>query len=88
MSMYSLDSDGEDSNFPLNRSSTIVLHDAPLLMHMEEVHSSPITEKVPSERHSVIQEEDHPSSYNIEEIFGSFTFTFTKRKSVKRELGK
>ena len=43
MSMYNLDSSEEDSKFISNRSPTIVLHDAPLLMHMEEVHSSPIT---------------------------------------------
>ena len=34
MSTYSLDSSGEDSDFPSNRSPTIVLHDAPLLMHI------------------------------------------------------
>jgi hypothetical protein len=66
MSMYSLDSNGEDSNIPSNRSPTYVLHPAPLPMHMEEVHSSPIIEKVSCERHYVIQEEDHPSGYNIE----------------------
>ena len=63
--MYNLDSDGEDSDVPSNQSPAVVLHDASLPMHMEEVHSSPVTEKVPSERHYVIQEEDHPSSYNI-----------------------
>ena len=35
MSMYILDLDGEDSNVPSNQSPTIVLHDAPLPMHME-----------------------------------------------------
>ena len=45
-------------------------------MHLEEVHSSPVTEKIPSERNLVVQEEDHPSSYNIEEIFDAFTFNF------------
>ena len=45
-------------------------------MHVEEVHSSPITEKVSFERCSVIPKEDHPSSYNIEEIFGAFTLNF------------
>ena len=32
----------------------------------EEVHSSPTTDKIPSERHLVIQEEEKPSSYNME----------------------
>ena len=36
------------------------------------------------ERHSMIQEEDHPSSYNIEEIVGSFTFNLC-RKEVSRK---
>ena len=62
------------------QTPTIVIHDAPLPMHMEEVHSSPITEKVPSERHSVIQEEDHPSSYNIEEIFDAFIFNLCRKE--------
>ena len=54
ISMYNLDSDGEDSYVPSNQSPTVVLHDAPLPAHMEEVHSSPITKKVLSERHSMI----------------------------------
>ena len=72
MSMYSLDSDGEDSDVPSSQYPTIVLHDAPLPMHLEEVHSSPIMEKVLFERNYVIQEEYHPSSYNIKEIFSAF----------------
>ena len=85
MSMYSPDLDGEDSDGPSNRSPTIVIHDAPLPLHMEEVHSSPITEKVPFERHFVIQEEDHPLSYNIEEIYDAFTFNLhMKEVSWKR----
>ena len=73
MLMYNLDSDGEYSDVLSHRSPTVIIPDAPLLMHLEEVHGSPVMEKVPFERNSVIQE-DHPSSYNIEEIFGSFTF--------------
>ena len=65
MSIYILNSDEEGSYGLSNQSPTIVIHDAPLPLHMEEVHSSPITEKVLSERHFLIQEEDHPSSYNI-----------------------
>ena len=43
MSMYSLDLDKEYSNVPSHRSPTVILHDAPLPMHLEEVHSSPVT---------------------------------------------
>ena len=53
-------------------------------MHVEEVHNSPITKKVLFERHSVVQEEDHPSNNNIKEIFGSFTFNL-HRKEVSRK---
>ena len=41
MSMYNLDSDKEDLYVPSHRSPTFILHDAPLLMHLEEVYSSP-----------------------------------------------
>jgi hypothetical protein len=49
-------------------------------MHLKEVHSSPITEKIPFERNSMIQEEEHPSSYNIEEIFDAFKFNLYKKE--------
>jgi hypothetical protein len=54
-------------------------------MHLEKFHSSPIIEKVFSERYSSVQEEDHPSNYNIEEIFGSFTFIL-EWKEVSRKI--
>jgi hypothetical protein len=66
MSMYSLDSDKSDSSVPYHQSLIVILHDAPLPMHLEEVHSSLVMKNIPSERHSVIQEEDHPSNYDIE----------------------
>ena len=49
-------------------------------MHLEEVHSSPAMKKIQSERYSMIQEEDHPSSYNIEEIFYAFTFNLCRKE--------
>ena len=80
MSMYNLDSNKEDSDVPSHRSTTLILQDAPLLVHLEEVHSSLVMEKIPSKRHSVIQEEEHPSIYNIEEIFDAFTFNLYKKE--------
>ena len=65
MSMYNLDSDKEDLEVPSHRSPTLILQDAPLPMHLKEVHSSPVIEKIPSEGHSVIHDEKNPSSYNI-----------------------
>ena len=78
--MYSLDSEKQYLNGPSCRSHIDIIHDAPLPMHLEEVHSSPITEKVPSKRNSVIKEEYHPSSYNIEEIFDAFTFNLCRKE--------
>ena len=80
MSMYNLDSDGDDSDGPSNFYPTIVIHNALLPLHMEEVHSSSIMEKVSSKMHFVIQEEDHPSNYNIEEIFGAFTVNLCRKE--------
>ena len=80
MSMYNLDSDREYLDVPSHQYPTIVIHDSPLPMHMEEVHSSPIMEKFMSKRHSVIQEEDYPFSYNIEEMFGTFKFNICKKE--------
>ena len=54
MSMYSLDSDREDSEVPSHRSLTLI--EDPLPEHLEEVHSSPVMDKVPFERHSIIHE--------------------------------
>ena len=55
-------------------------------MYLEEVHSSPIMENIPYKRNLVIQEEDHPSSYNIEEIFLMPSLSiFVERKSIGRE---
>jgi hypothetical protein len=88
MSMYNLDSNGEYSYFPSNQSPTIVLHDSPLPMHMQEVHSSPITEKVPYERNYVDQGEDHLLSYNIEEIFGAFTFNLHGKEVSRKTVMK
>ena len=57
-------------------------------MHVEEVHSSPITEKVLPGIHSMVQEEDHPSSYNVEEIFGSFTFNLHRNEFSQKRVKK
>ena len=86
--MYSLDSSQEGLEFLSSHTPTIVRHDTPLLMHEEEIDNSPITKKFPSKTHSVVLQEDHPSSYNIEKIFGSFTFNLHRRKSTEKGLGK
>ena len=85
-SMYSLDLDKEDSHVPSHRSPTVVLHDASLPMHLEEFHSSSVTEKISFERHLVINEEDHPPIYSIEEIFDAFTFNLCKLEVSRKRV--
>ena len=60
MSMFSLDSNREDSKVPSRQSPTLI--EAPLPEHLDEVHSSLVIEKIMSERHLVIHEEESPSS--------------------------
>lgn len=60
-----LNLDQEDLDVPSHQFPTLIIQDSPLLMLLKELHSSPFTKKIPFERHSVIQEEEHPSSYNI-----------------------
>ena len=88
ISMYSLDSGEEGSEFLSSHTPTVVRHDTPLPMHEEEIDSSPISKKVPFERHSTVPEENHPSSYNIEEIFGSFTFKLHRREESWKRVRK
>ena len=84
MSMYSLDSDREDSKVPSRRYPTLI--EDPLPEHLEEVHSCPVTEKILSERNSVMHEEENPLSYNIEEIFEAFTFNIYKKKVSQKRV--
>ena len=86
MYMYNLDSDKEDSNVPSHQSPTFILQDAPLPMHLEEAHSSLVMENIPSERYLIIQEQENPSSYNIEEIFDAFTFNFYKKEVSRKRV--
>ena len=84
--MHNLDSDKEYSDVPSHRSPTLILQDGPLPVHLEQVHSSPVIEKDPSEMRSVIQEEEHPSNYNIEEMFDAFTFNLYKKEVSRKRI--
>ena len=39
-----------------------------------------------SERNLITQEEEHPSSYNIEEIFDAFTFNLYKKEVSHKKI--
>ena len=84
MSMYNLDFDREDLEVSSRRSPTLI--EAPLPKQLEEVHSSPVTEKIPYEGHSMIHEEENPSSYNMEEIFNAFTFNLYKEEVSQKRI--
>ena len=48
--------------------------------HVEEVHSSPITENFSYEMNYMVPEEDRPSIYNIKEIYGALTFNLHRKE--------
>ena len=55
---------------------------------MLEVHSSLTMDKFLSERHSKVKEEEEedPSSYNIDEIFEAFTFNLFKKEVNQKRI--
>lgn len=83
--MYSIDFDRESLEVPSRQSPTLIKDQIP--DKHEEVHSSPTTDKIPSERHSKIQEEEEdPLSYNIKEIFEAFTFILFKKEVNRKRV--
>ena len=82
--MYSIDYDREDLELPSHWYPTLI--EAKILENREEVNSSPTIENNPYERHSIIQEEENPTSYNIEEIFEAFTFNLYKEEVSQKRV--
>ena len=87
MSLYNIDSDRKDSKVSSRRSPTLL--EAQVPDKPKEVHSSPTTDKNQSKRHSQVQqEEEDPSSYNIDEIFEAFTFNLEKNEVSQKRIRK
>ena len=84
MSMYDIDSDWEYLEVLSYQIPTLIK--AQLLENKEEVHSYPTTDKIPSERHLMIHEEENISSYNIKEIFEAFTFNLYKKEVGRKRV--
>ena len=84
MSMYNIESNKKGSEVSSCRSPNLLKVQIP--NKHEEVHISLTTDKNPSKRNSKVQEEEEdPSSYNIDEIFEALTFNlFKKEVSQKR----
>ena len=85
MSLYSIESNGKDSEVSSRRTPTMVENQVP--KELEEVHSSPTTDKNQSESHSQIQqEEEDPLSYNIDEILEAYTFSLHKKEVSQKRI--
>ena len=88
MFLYNIESNEKDSEVSSRRSLTLIETQVP--EQTEEVHISLTMDKTQSARHSQAQqEEEDPSSYNIDEIFEAFTFNLYKKevswKRIRRE---
>ena len=85
ISLYKIESNEKDSEVSSQRSPTLIETQVP--EEPEEVHSSPTTDKSQSARHSQArQEEEDPSSYNIDEIFEAFTFNLYKKEVSRKRI--
>ena len=85
MSLYGIESDRKDSQVSSRRSPTLL--EAQVPDKPKKFQSSPTTDKNQSKRHSQVQqEEEYPSSYNIDEIFESFTFNFYKKEVSQKRI--
>ena len=85
MSLYIIESDKKDSEVSSSRSPALLETQVP--DKPEEVHSSSNTDKNQFERHSQVwQEEEDPSSYNINEIFEAFTFNLYKKEVSRKRI--
>ena len=51
---------------------------------LDEVHSSPKTDKNQSERHSQIEEDQ--LNYDIDEVFEAFTFNLSKKEVGRKRI--
>ena len=85
MSLYSIESNENHSKVSSRRTPTTIENQVP--EQLDEVHSSPTTDKNQSERHSQVQqEEEDPLSYNIDEIFEAFTSNLCKKQVSRKRI--
>jgi hypothetical protein len=78
MSLYNIESNEKNLEVSSQRTPTMIENQVP--EQLEEVHSSPTTNRNQSERHSQVQQEEEDLlSYNIDEIFKAFTFNLCKK---------
>ena len=89
ISLYNIDSKNDGFDDALSRTPSLMKEASSPHEQGEEINSSQAIVKIPSERNCSnnvgILVEEGPSSYNIEEIFSSFTFDL-HRKEVSRNF--
>ena len=83
VSLYNIYSDNEDTAWPSSQTPSLIRKITPPPNHGEEMDSSQATINIPPEKHcsnnSMAPEQEGPSSYNIQEVFDSFTFDLHQR---------
>ena len=85
MSMFNLDSDKEDSYVPSHQSPTIIIQDAPLPIHLEEIHSSLAMKKIHLKGIQGFKKKNILLSTILKKYLIPSLSTFMGRKSVIRE---
>ena len=85
MSLYNIESNENHSEVSSRRTPTMIENQVP--EQLDEVHSSPTTDKNQSERHSQIQQtEEYQLNYNIDEVFEAFTFNLCKKEVSRKRI--
>ena len=84
ISMYNIDFENEDTTFSSSWTLSLRREITPPPEQGEEMYSSQATINIPLEKHcsnnSMVPEHECPSSYNVEGVFGSFTFDLHRRE--------
>jgi hypothetical protein len=79
MSLYNIESNEKHSEVSSRRTPTMIENQVP--EQLDEVHSSPTTNKNQSKRHSQVQQEEEDLlNYNSDEIFEAFTLNLCKKE--------
>ena len=85
MSLYNIESNEKHSEVSSQRTPTMIENQVP--EQLEKVHSSLTTDKNQFERHSQVQQEEEDLlSYNIDEIFETFTFNIYKKEVSQKRI--
>lgn len=92
ISLYNIDFDNENSNYASSQTPSLIKEAFSPHEQGEEMTIYWATVNISSENHlsnnSMMPEPEGPSSYNIEEIFGCFTFDLHRKEVSKKKFWK